>query len=58
MLVTFSLGTEGVFKLPLAVRNVKKEKGIITLGTMFLDLSQDEEKAIEVHLEKMMRLTR
>jgi c-di-GMP-binding flagellar brake protein YcgR len=58
MVVSFNLGAEGVLKLPLAVRNIKRERGILTLGTMFLDLNSKEEEAIGKHLEKVKRLTR
>lgn len=57
MVVAFSLGAEGLLKLPLAVRNIKRERGILTLGAMFLDLNSNEEKAIGKHLEKVRRLT-
>jgi c-di-GMP-binding flagellar brake protein YcgR len=58
MVVAFSLGPEEALKLPLAVRNIKRERGILTLGTMFLDLNSEEEDAISKHLEKVKRLTR
>lgn len=58
MTVAFNLGPGEVFKMPLAVRNIERAKGIISLGAMFLDLSSDEEIAIGEHLEKVERLTR
>lgn len=58
MVVSFTLGPEGALKVPLAVRNVKREHGIITLGAMFLDLNDKEEETIAGHLEKVRRLTR
>ncbi|MBG0790521.1 MAG: flagellar brake protein [Desulfovibrionaceae bacterium] len=57
VVVAFNLGEEGALKLPMAVRNIKREKGIITLGGMFLDMLDKEEKAIGEYLEKVQRLT-
>lgn len=57
VVVAFALGEEERLKIPMAVRNIKRRKGILTLGGMFLDLMDKEEAAIEHYLEKVSRLT-
>jgi hypothetical protein len=40
------------------VRNIRREKGLHTIGAMFLDLNDTEEERIGKYLERMRRLTR
>lgn len=58
LILSLNLGAEGTLKLPLVIRNVEREQGIHTLGSMFLDLNDDEEERIGKYLERMKRLTR
>jgi len=58
MVVSMSLGTHGMLKLPIAVRNISLEKGIIYMGSMYLDIHKSEEKLIQKYLDKIQRLTR
>ena len=58
LVVFVNLGAEGTLKLPIAVRNIKREKGLLILGTMFLDLNDKEEERIKQYLDRMSRLTR
>ncbi|OIQ49490.1 PilZ domain protein [Pseudodesulfovibrio hydrargyri] len=58
MVAAISLGTEGTLKLPIVVRNIKREQGLHILGAMFLDLSDVEEERIGTYLERMRRLSR
>ena len=58
-LVAFvNLGTEGTLKLPIVVRNIKREQGLHIIGAMFLDLNDIEEERIGKYLERMRRLSR
>lgn len=58
MVLSMTLGTLGTIKLPIAVRNLSLEKGIIYMGSMYLDINKDEETLITNYLEKVQRLTR
>jgi len=58
MMVSVSLGAEGIVKFPIAARNITQKKGIITIGAMFLDMNKHEEKLINTYLERVQRLTR
>ncbi|MCJ2166291.1 flagellar brake protein [Pseudodesulfovibrio sp. S3-i] len=58
LVVFVNLGAEGTLKLPIAVRNIKRKKGLLILGTMFLDLNDKEEERIKQYLDRMGRLTR
>lgn len=58
LVVGVNLGTEGRVKVPVMVRNVKCGQGLLTLGSMFLDPTEDEEERIGRYLERMRRLTR
>jgi len=58
-LVAFvNLGAEGTLKLPIVVRNIKREQGLHTIGAMFLELNDIEEERIGTYLERMRRLSR
>lgn len=58
MVISLSLGHEGALKLPIVARNIKRERGIITIGAMFLDIFKKEEDIIAKYLERVRRLTR
>lgn len=58
MVITMTLGRLGTITTPIAVRNISSEKGIITIGAMFLDISDDEVAIIQQYLDKLERLTR
>jgi len=58
MVVSMNLGHYGMLKLPVAVRNKSLQKGIISMGTMFLDIRKDEVDLIQKYLDKVARLTR
>lgn len=58
MLVSMNLGNDGMVKLPIAVRNVSLKKGVLNLGTMFLDIQKEETQLIQNYLDKIERLTR
>jgi c-di-GMP-binding flagellar brake protein YcgR len=53
-----NLGAEGTLKLPIVVRNIRREQGLHTIGAMFLDLNDVEAERIGKYLERMRRLTR
>lgn len=58
MVITMTLGKYGTIKTPVALRNISTEKGIISMGAMFLDITEDEVAIIRQYLEKIERLTR
>ncbi|BCS88568.1 flagellar brake protein [Pseudodesulfovibrio sediminis] len=58
VMVVIDFGVEGALKLPIAVRNIKRGKGILTLGAMFIDINPNEEEVINKYLERVRRLTR
>ncbi len=58
LILSLNLGAEGGIKLPIMVRNAKREQGLLTLGSMFLDPNAEEEERIGKYLERMQRLTR
>jgi len=58
LLAVVNLGAEGTLKLPIVVRNIRREQGLHTIGAMFLDLNDVEEERIGHYLERMRRLTR
>lgn len=58
MMVSMTLGHFGTLKLPIAIRNLSLEKGILSIGGMFLDIKKDEVKIINQYLEKMARFSR
>lgn len=57
LVVCVNLDAKGPLKLPIVVRNIQREHGLCTLGTMFLDLNESEEERIGIYLERMRRLT-
>lgn len=57
LIVAMNLGNEGVLKVAIAVKNITMQKGIISFGCMFLDISQEEMESIQSYLEKISRLT-
>ncbi|MBI9078552.1 MAG: flagellar brake protein [Pseudodesulfovibrio sp.] len=58
MVISMSLGNNNMIKLPIAVRNISLGKGIIYMGSMYLDIRKSEEKLIQEYLDKIQRLTR
>ena len=58
MVVSMNLGSYGMLKLPLVVRNISLGKGIIYLGSMYLDIRKDESGLIQKYLNKIQGLTR
>ena len=57
LIVGMHLGNFGELKVAVAVKNISQEKGIISLGCMFLDITQEEMDTISSYLEKINRLT-
>lgn len=57
LIVAMNLGKLGELKVAVAVKNISLEKGIISLGCMFLDITKDEMETINKYLEKLNRLT-
>lgn len=57
LIVAMNLGNFGELKVAVAVKNITMEKGIISLGCMFLDITKDEMRTINDYLEKLNRLT-
>lgn len=57
LIVGMNLGNEGQLKVAIAVKNITMEKGIVSFGCMFLDISKEEMSAIQNYLEKISRLT-
>jgi c-di-GMP-binding flagellar brake protein YcgR len=53
-----NLGAQGTLKLPVVVRNIRREQGLHTIGAMFLELNDAEEKRIGSYLERIRRLSR
>ncbi len=58
MVVSMTLGHYGTLKLPVAIRNLSLEKGILSMGAQFLDINKNEMKIINQYLEKIAKLTR
>lgn len=58
LIVAMNLGNFGELKIAIAVKNISLEKGIISMGCMFLDISKKEMSTIQSYLEKIHRLTR
>jgi len=58
LFVVMNLGADGTLKLPIVVRNVRREQGILIIGAMFLDIMKDEEKRIGKYLSRVQRHTR
>ena len=58
LVVSMTLGHFGTLKLPIAVRNLSREKGIMSMGAMFLDISKEEVGIIQKYLDKIARFTR
>lgn len=57
MLVAMQLGNLGTLKLPIAVKNVSKEKGTLRFGSMFLDINEEERELLVRYVEKIERLS-
>jgi len=57
LIATMNLGSQGEMKVAVAVKNIQQEKGIISLGCMFLDITDKETIAIQKYLDKLSRLT-
>lgn len=58
LIVSMNLGKEGELKAAVAVKNIVKEKGIVTFGCMFLDISKQEMASIRTYLDKIASLSR
>lgn len=58
LIVAMNLGNFGVLKVAIAVKNISLEKGIISLGCLFLDITKDEMRTVQQYLDKINRLTR
>lgn len=58
MAISMTLGNFGTIKTPVAIRNTEIEKGIITMGAMFLDIQQEEVAIIRQYLDKLERFAR
>lgn len=57
LIVAMHLGTYGELKVAVVVKNVAKEKGLISMGCMFLDISKEEMATIQKYLDKISRHT-
>ncbi len=55
--VSMHLGTSGTVRLPISVRSLSFEEGIVTIGSMFLDIRKEEVELVQKHLDKISRLT-
>lgn len=58
MVISMTLGHYGMLKLPIAIRNLTLEKGILSLGAQFLDINKSEMEVINRYLEKIAKFTR
>jgi len=56
LIVSMNLGSVGELKVAIAVKNISLEKGIMSLGCMFLDITKDELTTIRKYLDKINRL--
>ena len=56
MAVSMNLGTSGVLKIPISVRSLNFEEGIVTIGSMFVDIRREEVEMVQGYLEKITRL--
>jgi hypothetical protein len=56
MAVSMNLGTSGVLKVPISVRSLSFEEGIVTIGSMFVDIRREEVEMVQGYLEKITRL--
>lgn len=57
LIVAMNLGSLGELKVAVAVKNISHDKGIISMGCMFLDITKDEMNTIRDYLNKIARLT-
>ncbi|CCH49178.1 flagellar brake domain-containing protein [Pseudodesulfovibrio piezophilus] len=57
LIVAMDLGKFGELKVAVGVKNLSHEKGILTLGCMFLDITKAEMEMVRGYLEKRARLT-
>lgn len=57
LIVAMNLGGIGEQKVAVAVKNISLDKGIISLGCMFLDITKQEMATIQKYLDKISRLT-
>ncbi|QGY40059.1 flagellar brake protein [Pseudodesulfovibrio cashew] len=55
LIVAMNLGSLGELKVAVAVKNLSREKGIMTMGCMFLDISKEEMGTIREYLDKISR---
>ncbi len=58
MVVSMTLGHFGTLKLPIAIRNLSLEKGILSMGAQFLDINKNEVEIINKYLEKIAKFSR
>lgn len=56
MVISMTLGHQGSLKLPIAVRNLSLEKGILSMGAMFLDINKNEVAILNQYLAKITKL--
>jgi c-di-GMP-binding flagellar brake protein YcgR len=54
--VSMNLGSSGMLKVPISVRSLSFEEGIVTIGSMFLDIRKEEVEMVQQYLEKISRL--
>lgn len=58
MVVAMTMGNYGKLELPIAVRNLSLEKGILSIGAQFLDIKAKEVKVINDYLDSIAKFTR
>lgn len=56
LVVNMMLGATGALKQPIMVKNIKRDKGTITLGCMFLDINSEEAVLISNYMDKINKL--
>lgn len=57
LIVAMNLGKFGELKVAIAIKNISHDKGILSMGCMFLDITKDEMSTIRNYLNKIARLT-
>lgn len=58
MVISMNLGHLGNLKLPIAIRNLTLEKGILSMGAQFLDINKNEVDIVNKYLDKIAHFSR
>lgn len=57
MVVSMRLGNLGNIKIPVTIKNIVAKQGVLLLGCMFIDISEEEQQLISTYVERIARLS-